>query len=305
MVFSFVACENESNHVHDFQWKEVKAATCTEDGVKQEICSICKAEGKTEVIKALGHAVKDGKCVRCDATDLKVAKVGDVEYTTLAEAIEKAESGSVITLLCDSYGKGLGSKDGEKIKESLIIDFNNHTYTMNDPAVGSTGYETQAMHWGTSLGAVTMKNGTFNVVENPQSVKMAMQNYINFTAENMTFDFTNIPVVHYGEDEFSGENVIYNGLEVPLFNNNKGEMLLKDCTVVMPVESNKGISADGTSVTFENTTIDGYVNIQEASSKLILKGNSKVKDVVPYFAKDSIKKATEGNDTIYTVNKAK
>ena len=124
-------------------------------------------------------------------------------YATLADAIAEAPSGSSITLLRDTTGQGLGSSDGTQARESLIIDFAGHTYTMMDPAVGSTGTETQAMHWGKSLGSITMKNGTFRVAEEDiESVKMAMQNYIDFTADSMTFDFFNIPVMKYDGEKY-------------------------------------------------------------------------------------------------------
>ena len=214
-----------------------------------------------------------------DPVDAYISEI-NTAYATLAGAIEVAPSGSSITLLRDTTGQGLGSSDGTQARESLIIDFAGHTYTMIDPAVGSTNTETQAMHWGTSLGSITMKNGTFRVAENTKNVKMAMQNYIDFTAENMTFDFSNIPVMKYNGEKY-GE---YNGLEVPMFNNNKGEMYLNGCTVIMPALSTKGISAGGDFVKLENTIIDGYVNLQNDTDKLIVIGYSEFDDiVVSYF----------------------
>lgn len=215
-------------------------------------------------------------------------------YATLKDAITAAPSGSSITLLRDTSGQGLGSSDGTQARESLIIDFAGHTYTMMDPAVGSTGTETQAMHWGTSLGSITMKNGTFKVAEDTKNVKMAMQNYIDFTADSMTFDFSNVPVVSYEDDEFTGQYEEYNGLEVPMFNNNKGEMYLNGCTVIMPALSTKGISAGGDFVKLENTIIDGYVNLQNDTDRLIVIGYSEFDDiVVSYF---------EGGEVISSVS---
>ena len=206
-------------------------------------------------------------------------------YATLADAIAEAPTGSSITLLRDTRGKGLGSDDGTtQVRESLIIDFAGHTYTMMDPAVGSTGTETQAMHWGKSLGSITMKNGTFRVAEEDiESVKMAMQNYIDFIADSMTFDFSNVPVVSYEDNEFTGKYEEYNGLEVPMFNNNKGKMYLNGCKVIMPALSTKGVSAGGEFVKLENTIIHGYVNLQSDNDKLIMIGSSDCDDVVSYF----------------------
>ena len=298
IAFTFISCDEPEAHKHSYKEEITKAPTCTEDGEKTFTC-VC-GESYKEEMPALGHSINDaGTCTRCNKEGLKAAKIGNVEYTSLAEAIEKAESGSTITLLCDSSGRGLGSADGTKKREGLVIDFAGHTYTMVKDAVGSVGYETQAMHWGTSLGAVTMINGTFNVAEN--AAKMAMQNYINFTAEDMKFDFSIMEVISYGETEFSGANAIYNGLEVPMFNNNQNNMILKNCTVIMPEKSSKGISADGKSVTLEDTIIDGYINLQDATSILYVKGKTSFKDVVPYFKGAEIVKVVKEDKTIYKV----
>ncbi len=226
-------------------------------------------------------------------------------YETLSEAIDDAKTGASVIMLRDASGKGLSSKDGTNTRNSLTIDFAGHTYTMMDPAVGSTGTETQAMHWGTSLGAITIKNGTFKVAEDTSRVKMAMQNYINFTAENMTFDFSAIPVNKYGENEFkegSGYEE-FNGLEVPMFNNNRdGVMYLKECSIIMPSESTKGISAGGKYVALENTAIDGYVCLLADTCQLFVSGTTKLKGVVAYFEGDKISCTEQADGTkIYTL----
>lgn len=230
------------------------------------------------------------------------AKIGDTYYFTLDEAIANATSDDTVILLRDASGKGIGSKDQgiyDQSRGRLIIDFNGHTYTMTDPAVGSTGTETQAMHWGTSLGSVTMKNGKFQVSEEAKGVKMAMQNYIDFTAEDMIFDFSNIPVEHYefGEDS---PYVDFNGREVPMFNNNTdGVMKLNKCTVIMPTESTKGISAGGKSVTLTDSTIDGYICLEPECS-VTLK-NTGAKDVVAYFEDDTVTPTVKDDgSTTYT-----
>ena len=233
------------------------------------------------------------------------AKIGDTYYFTLDEAIANATSDDTVILLRDASGKGIRSEDQgtyDQSRGSLIIDFNGHTYTMTDPAVGSTGTETQAMHWGTGLGSVTMKNGKFQVAEEAEGVKMAMQNYIDFTAEDMIFDFSNIPVEHYAENEFGEDSpyVDFNGLEVPMFNNNTdGVMKLNKCTVIMPADSTKGISAGGKSVTLTDSTIDGYICLQPDNS-VTLK-NTEVKDVVAYFEGDTVTSTVdEDSSTTYT-----
>lgn len=36
-------------------WKTISDATCTENGLKKEICETCGTEGDAEVIPATGH----------------------------------------------------------------------------------------------------------------------------------------------------------------------------------------------------------------------------------------------------------
>lgn len=265
--------------------------------------------------------VADGYCVSSEEVNGEiwytvknaVAEVGGLYFAFLSEAINAAKPGDIVTMLCDSNGMGLSSADvtSKELKENpakkgergdITVDFAGYTYTMLDPAVGSDGTETQAMHWGISLNSITMKNGTFRVAEGVKEVAMAMQNYVGFTAENMTFDFTNIPVVSYGENEFSGDYAIYNGRECPLFNNNAGAMLLNGCTIKMPVNSTKGISADGDGVALKDTKVDGYVNLQDSNSKLMTIGSSSVKGVVSYFGNGTVKKESSDGVTTYTLS---
>lgn len=229
------------------------------------------------------------------------AVIGDTAYDTLDKAIDAAESGETITLLRDFEGKGIGSKDGSNVRVSLVIDFNGHTYTMNDPAVGSTGTESQAMHWGGSLGSITLKNGTFRVAAGTSQVTMAMQNYINFTAENMTFDFTNIPVYHYGNN-YTGANAVYNGLEIPLFNNGtNGTMTLKNSTLYMPESSVKGISNDGKEIIIDTCTINGAVVMESANKIVKVKDSDITKGVSPYFNSGyTVKRSEVDGYTVYT-----
>ena len=56
---------------HDTELVGAKDATCTEDGYTgDEVCKVCQTVAKQgEVIPALGHDYKDGKCSRCGAEE--------------------------------------------------------------------------------------------------------------------------------------------------------------------------------------------------------------------------------------------
>lgn len=151
---------------------------------------------------------------------------------------------------------------------------------MTHPAVGSKGTESQAMHWGTSLRAVTLQNGKFCVAKD--AAKMAMQNYIAFTADGMTFDFTEIPVQHYGT--YTGKFADFSGKEAPMFNHNGSadvSMTLKDCEVTLPESSNYGGAVSG-NLKLENTKFSGYLCFVDAGT-ITMAGGSEIGGPTDYF----------------------
>ena len=136
-----------------------------------------------------------------------VAKIEDTPYKTLAAAVAAAQDGDTITLLKDTIGSGIGTyKDPKKdlqgndqiAAKGFTIDFNQHTYSVDKPAVGSETYETQGFHleWKGSVDTtpnITLKNGTLNVAEqHDPNLKLLIQNYCNLTLDNMTVDGTNL-----------------------------------------------------------------------------------------------------------------
>ena len=76
---------------HDTELVGAKDATCTEDGYTgDEVCKVCQAVVKQgEVIPALGHDYKDGKCSRCGAeeptTPMEPGKPGEPSQPTQPE----------------------------------------------------------------------------------------------------------------------------------------------------------------------------------------------------------------------------
>ncbi len=264
-------------------------------------------DGKDRTVRVIGDINGDWTVNEdINGAEYPLAKIGDKYYSTLHSAVLAAQTGETVTLLCDASGSGLESKDasGNAVgaRGDITIDFDGHTYTVTNTSVGSTGTETQAMHWGRSIKSITMKNGKFTTTQF-DTLKMGMQNYVDFTAENMTFDMSNVLVVKFGENEFSGNNAIYNGKEVAIFNNNKGAMKLKKCTVTLPESSKMGMSADGDSVTLVETTVNGAVNMQDSTSKLIKDSSSKItKGVVAYFSETyDISETTTDGSTTYTL----
>ena len=223
-------------------------------------------------------------------------------YDTLVNAITNANSGDTIYLLKDEVGNGIGSSDGTKTRESLVVDFNEHTYTVNGGTVGSVGTTTQAMHWGSSLGTITLKNGSFNVAENVETCKMAAQIYIPFNAENMAFDFSNIAVIHYGE--YTGENAKYSNHEVSIFNFNGTSGTLTNCVFNFNEDASLGISfaSEDHNVVLNNTTINGSAFGQDNGDTLKMDATSKItKGIISYFSGDDAVSFNETNNDGYRV----
>lgn len=136
-----------------------------------------------------------------------VAQVGDTTYGTLRAAVAAVQDGGTVKLLRDAIGAGIGTyriagtdnQGNTKItSKSFTIDFNGHTYSLNAPAVGSTGYETQGFHFewsgsADSIPNITLKNGTLDVAsEHDSNMKLLIQNYCNLTLDNMVVDGSNL-----------------------------------------------------------------------------------------------------------------
>lgn len=106
--------------------------------------------------------------VAASAAEGDVAQVeGGSSYASLAEAVEAviqsdSKTGTV-KLLKNAAGSGIGLFNGKGATGvNLTIDFGGNTYTCQDPAVGSTGTESQGFHLEKG-NTVTLKNGTIDV----------------------------------------------------------------------------------------------------------------------------------------------
>lgn len=155
----------------------------------------------------------------------EVAKIDDgTTFETLEAAVKAVKEGGTVTLLKSTTGCGIGTfrfpNEGQIAAKSFTIDFGGFTYTVKDPAVGSTGTATQGFHleWsgkGDANHNVTLKNGTIEAAKGTKNVKMLVQNYCNLTLENMVLDGANL-----------AENQAYT------MSNNCGNVLIKDTTII-------------------------------------------------------------------------
>lgn len=194
------------------------------------------------------------------------AKIGDTEYETLAAAFAAAKDGDTIVLLKDSSGDGIVVKQSTFTDKGLIVDFNNHSYTVGGVLVGSSGTASNGFQLNKD-NKITFKNGalygdasvagdeTTNWTGAPA---IMIQNYSNLTLEKMTV--------------VGGKETCYT------ISNNCGDTLIKNSTITAGEASTKpayrparafdvcGYSTyTGVSVSVENSTINGNIEISKSN----------------------------------------
>lgn len=121
-----------------------------------------------------------------------VASVGDKNYKSLAEAVEavvtSADKTGTVLLRDNATGSGIGLFNGKgHTGVNLTIDFGGYTYTCGDPAVGSSGTESQGFHLEKG-NTVVLKNGKIAVADSSQKTIMLIQNYCDLTLEDLTLE---------------------------------------------------------------------------------------------------------------------
>lgn len=113
-----------------------------------------------------------------------VCKIGDKEYTSLAEAVAEVPADgttpTTITLLANTTGDGVKVPSGKNI----IFDLGDYAYTVNANTVGSSGTKTNGFQL-LKGSTVTFQNGTIYA---GGSARILLQNYANLTLKDVTLD---------------------------------------------------------------------------------------------------------------------
>lgn len=185
-----------------------------------------------------------------------VAEIGEIKYTSLADAIAAVEDNETITMLQDvTNAAGMAVDTGK----TFTINFAGHTYTVNKPGAGSENTETNAFQLLKDQ-AITMKNGTINCSEenltaaaSGKNIKRIFQNYAALTLENMTIDGTNV----YGDGNYV---MSFNNQPVSIVGNTS-VILKSGATVAFDADGNWG-GYDRCKVTINTTgTIGGNIEL--------------------------------------------
>ena len=182
------------------------------------------------------------------------------EFNTVFAKAQQDESASikVTSPITDGSGIGIFNKNNPTIK-NLTIDFNGNTYTFTAPAVGSDGYESQAVHLESGR-AVILQNGTLDVAKDSNVFQMGLQNYCDLTLENMVVDGSNLK-----------------GSAPYTMSNNHGNVVINKSTIIA---KEGGVAfdayywpsngyADGVSVTVTDSIINGRIEVTVDGKKAI------------------------------------
>ena len=149
-----------------------------------------------------------------DAVDKGTA---DAPFKTLFYALKKAGAQSdgqkvLINVLndeeCSAFTIGKESGANPTVTsgvQNVVINLNGHTLTLKDPAVGSTGYKTQAFR--TNAGnTVELVNGTMKIQEN--KFLTVINSHGNLTLRDMVIDGKGMGAGNWGIENSASETVL-------------------------------------------------------------------------------------------------
>lgn len=227
-----------------------------------------------------------------------VATIGNTNgYLTLKEAVAAVEDGGTIKLIKDAVGSSIGTYktpkqadangDPQIAAKGFTIDFGGHTYTINNPASGSEGYESQGIHLertNSIIPNVTFLNGKIAVdAKNGKAITMLVQNYCNLTLIDMVVDGSNLSDAYY---KIGNELVL--GANYTLSNNSKdGAKTLIQNTEIIARSGENHVAFDSdkkSDVTVKgNSIIRGKFEVGNNASLVIIGGtfNSDPRTYVP------------------------
>ena len=227
------------------------------------------------------------KCSCGEFDPAVVATIGNTNgYLTLKEAVAAVEDGGTIKLIKDAVGSSIGTYktpkqadangDPQIAAKGFTIDFGGHTYTINNPASGSEGYESQGIHLertNSIIPNVTFLNGKIAVdAKNGKAITMLVQNYCNLTLIDMVVDGSNLSDAYY---KIGNELVL--GANYTLSNNSKdGAKTLIQNTEIIARSGENHVAFDSdkkSDVTVKgNSIIRGKFEVGKNASLVIIGG---------------------------------
>ncbi len=207
-----------------------------------------------------------------------VAQIGETTYETLEAAFAHAKDGDTITLLTDCSGNGIVVEKEKFTDKGLIVDFNNHTYTVGGVLVGSSGTKSNGFQLNKD-NKITFRNGA---IYGDASV-----------AGDDTTNWTGAPAIliqNYCDLTLSGMKVSGGSNTVYTMSNNCGNVVIENTTInaggggsgraPFALDACGYGSYTGVSVTVKGTSaINGDIEVSRSASnenavKLALEGGT-------------------------------
>ncbi len=212
-----------------------------------------------------------------------VAKIGETMYESLPAAVAAAQDGQTVELLMDvAAGPGVMITTAEH--KQIIIDFGNHTYCANSPAVGSAGTQNQAFHFEKGCN-ITLQNGT--ITSSGDEIIMLIQNYGDLTLMNITLIGNNLPGTHrYVLSNNCGNVVIGAGTTITA---KEGDVAFDVCVTNYYPEGTQVTVEDGATITgIVEYDVWGTIPADNKATLTIEGGNFNITwNVEPALAEDA------------------
>ena len=196
------------------------------------------------------------KVANSEVLNNAVAEINGVKYLTLSDAVAAAKDGDTVNMLCDASGDGIVIPSGS----DLTIDFGGHTYTLNNPLVGSSEDTKTNGFQLLKDSDIVFRNGSLY----SEKANILIQNYSNLTLEDMNLSL----------------NRLHENPKQPLYtlSNNNGNTVLKGNTNISALERNFALdvcrfsSYPGVTVTLDESmtgTIDGKIEISNSKGTTV------------------------------------
>ena len=151
-----------------------------------ELNTVKVREAYASKLQAEGFITSEAENGLVTVIGTAAAKIGETYYATLKAAVEAAQAEDIVYLVRNSKGAGI------VINKSITINFGGFTYSFTEPAVGSTGTQSNGFQI-LEGNNVTLTNGTLNVdSEHSSKYYILVQNYADLNVVDMKLDGTNL-----------------------------------------------------------------------------------------------------------------
>ena len=193
-----------------------------------------------------------------------VAKIGNVYYETLPEAVAAAQAGEKVEVIRAAEGAGV------VINKNVTIDFGGFTYTINQ-AVGSKGTESQGFQILPSATNVTLTNGNISVAEGTNVVWMINDYAKNLTVSGVTFDCANMVwsksscrLIVANNQHGTDPQAVFSNVAINSYSASHPHALIENETSLTAQEGLNVVTDPGFVVVYEN----GVYTVESAVAKI-------------------------------------